>query len=324
MSSKPSLDSLASAYLGGSISAEDLLLLEELLLSNPDARREFRRLTNLDSALRDWAPICAAQAAWADAAPTSQPKRRRWQVWSAAAALVFAGLVTGFASGSLVSARSLAAREIRSISMPLANGNFESPEAPAAKGCPKEFGKWSGDFNAVVSQDQGIQAPAGHKMLRFLRADNQLTTPNSTPSISGELWQLVDLHSFRSTFGEKSATVELSALFNSAPIPEGQRYSFGISAFAFQGTPDDAAFLWKHRHDVALVSTDKEELSDNDPSTWQKLTTQFVVPPDADLILIHIRTAPKPFPHDLKSTVVFPGQYTADVSLRLLIDSPIQ
>jgi anti-sigma factor RsiW len=109
MTPTPSLDSLASTYLDGTISPEHLLLLEQMLFSDPDARRQFQRIANLDSGLREWAPICAAQSAWADAAPNAQPKPGHWQIWSAAAALVLTGLLTGFISGSRVSARVLSA-----------------------------------------------------------------------------------------------------------------------------------------------------------------------------------------------------------------------
>jgi anti-sigma factor RsiW len=71
-----SFESLTSAYLDGTISAEELASLEEILLHDPEARKSFRQIANLDSALRDWAPICAAQAAWADAAPQSVQSRR--------------------------------------------------------------------------------------------------------------------------------------------------------------------------------------------------------------------------------------------------------
>ncbi|MEI6716032.1 MAG: hypothetical protein WCO60_19965 [Verrucomicrobiota bacterium] len=321
MKPHPSFESLTSAFLDGSISPEKLTELEDLLLQDPEARKAFRQIANLDSALHDWAPICAAQAAWADAAPLSPQSRRtsRWQTWSAAAALVSAGILTGFISGSMVSGRSLTARETKSIELPLKNPNFDGPESPSLDGCPNTFGVWGGDFCVVTGAENDIHPPDGHGMLRFLRADNRTTPPN-VGSVSAEQWQVIDLRPLRNAFGGHPAKIEFSAEFNSIPMTEGPHYSFGISFYSFNGEAKDAEYLWSHRRELCLSGTEKEELNDNDPASWQKISAQIVTPPDADLVLVQVRVCPKPMPKGLKSAVEFPGQYVANSSLRLIQD----
>lgn len=319
---KPSLESLSALYLAGDLDQTGLTQLEELLSANPAARAQFRRLCNLDTALHEWAPICAAQSAWASAgeAVTPAQKRGNWMAWPAAAAIALGGIIAGFLSGSMASARMLSPKEVRSVPLPLANGNFDTPEAPSTNGLPRAFAKWGGDFCQVTNEDQGIRPPNGGRMLRFLRADNS-QSPRGEVQGTGELWQLVDLRPLREQLGNKPVKVELSALFNSTPFPEGPGFTFGVGAYAFDGDSADGAELWSRHRDSALASAGKSEPIDGDPATWQTITTQVIVPPQATVLLVAVRVNSnnrRPAP---TATVQFPGQYMANVALRLLLEN---
>ncbi len=319
---KPSLEALTSLYLAGEIDQTGLAQLEDLLRATPDARAQFRRLCNLDTGLREWAPACAAQAAWASAgeAVTPAQKRVRWIAWPAAAAIALGGLLAGFLSGSLASARALSAREARYVLLPLANGNFDGPEAPSTDGLPQAFAKWGGDFCQVTGEDQGIRPPSGGRMLRFLRADNA-QSPRGEVQGTGELWQLVDLRPLREQLGNKPAKVELSALFNSAPFPDGPGFAFGVGAYAFDGDSSNGADLWSRHRDSALATAGKSEPIDGDPATWQTITTQVLVPPEATVLLVAVRVHSTNRKTAPAATVQFPGQYMANVTLRLLLEN---
>ena len=313
------LDSLTALYLEGRLDQSQLEQLEALLDADPTARARFRQLCNLDTALNDWAPIQAAQSAWAEATESVLPaqKRNRWIAWPAAAAIALGGLLTGFLSGSLVSARALSPKEARSVPLPLVNGNFDAAQPPSTDGPPKEFAQWGGDFSRVTGEDQGIRPPNGRRMLRFLRADNA-QSPKTKGQAASELWQTIDLRPLREQLGNKPAHLELSALFNSTPIPEGRHFAFGVSAYAFQSDSGDGADLWSRHRDAALASGGKIELSDSDPATWQRITTQILVPPDATVLLVTARVGSADRLPPGSPVVEFPGQYMANVSLRLL------
>jgi hypothetical protein len=313
------LDSLTALYLEGRLDQSQLEQLEALLDADPTARARFRQLCNLDTALNDWAPIQTAQSAWAEAGESarSAQKRNRWIAWPAAAAIALGGLLTGFLSGSLVSARALSPKEARSVPLPLVNGNFDAAQPPSTDGPPKEFAQWGGDFSRVTGEDQGIRPPNGRRMLRFLRADNA-QSPKTKGQAASELWQTIDLRPLREQLGNKPAHLELSALFNSTPIPKGRHFAFGVSAYAFQSDSADGAQLWSRHRDAALASGGKIELSDSDPATWQRITTQILVPPDATVLLVTARVGSADRLPPGSPVVEFPGQYMANVSLRLL------
>ena len=83
------LDELANRYLDGTATAQEMVELNELLQSQPSARRTFAEYTNLDSALAE------QSAGWEHPKIAVKPLRRRLpQVWLAAAAcLAFALLI---------------------------------------------------------------------------------------------------------------------------------------------------------------------------------------------------------------------------------------
>jgi hypothetical protein len=158
-------------------------------------------------------------------------------------------------------------------------------------------------------------------MLRFLCADNRFT-PQDSGTVSGEVWQLVNLHPIRPSFGSKPSGVELSAHFTSGDASDSQKLAFGICAYALQGAPKDSEALWKNRRDVYLSYTDVDEVCHNEHGIWQKMSTQLLVPPDADFLMVQVRMCPRPMPKTLESAFEFPGQYVSNVPLRLLSDPP--
>jgi hypothetical protein len=74
------------AWAEGNISPEEFARLETRLREDAAARRTWRRLANLDSALRDWASRDAGLASWVPPHEASVPRRSRW-LWPVAAAV---------------------------------------------------------------------------------------------------------------------------------------------------------------------------------------------------------------------------------------------
>ncbi|MEK0445688.1 MAG: hypothetical protein RLZZ399_1009 [Verrucomicrobiota bacterium] len=319
MKTDPAFESWVTRFLEGSIDPETLRQLEDRLAKDPVARAHFRRVANLDGGLREWSAIRSAQMAWNEkgSALSGHARRSFWPGWSAAAAIALGGLLTGVLSSSLVFARTLSQREPVGVHLPLANGDFSAEITPLADGPPSRTGWWSGDFSRVCGAEQGVTPPVGNKMLRMLRADNRHTPPGGGQQ-SGEMWQLVDVSTLRSQIGSKPARIEVSAQFNSARIPPGERYTFALTAYAFDAEPEEFSELWKNQKERALSHVSKAELSDDDPKSWQRISAQLLLPSEANVLLVCVRAAAPPKSSDAHGVVTFPGQYIADVALRWL------
>jgi len=199
--------------------------------------------------------------------------------------------------------------------VPLQNADFESPDAPPPNGVPTRADLWSGDFVKIVGPERGVTPHSGGHMLRFLRADDAQTAPGA-PARASELWQLIDLRALRGTLGDETVTFQFYAWFNAAPHP-GRRYTCGVAIVACRGEATEAPNFWRHRHQVALAESDREEVLDDDPKTWQRVETQLAAPPDAELLLVQVRVSDKSAAAS-DGPSIFAAHYVDDISLRVV------
>ncbi len=134
--------------------------------------------------------------------PTLQNKKSNsWPRQGSLAAAV-AGLVVGVLSASLAWAY-VGLQSRRTIT--LLQESFESGPAPLVSGVPIEPGYWSGDYSAIVSEQQAVKPASEKKMLRFLRGDYQ---GRSIPSShSSDVFRLVDVRPYRREFADGGAVV---------------------------------------------------------------------------------------------------------------------
>lgn len=240
--------------------------------------------------------------------------------WFQAVAQLAAGLIIGAFLTSAVWAYGLPLISAATQkTLPIANGGFEDFFNPPAQGVPRSPGMWSGDFVTITSTENGIHPRSGNRMLRFLRADDAFTAPG-IHVVASELWQSVDLRPLRSMMGKGPVTVQLSAWFNAVPHP-GRRCTAGVSLGAYSEEPSAGPQLWRSRHQLSLAESEREELIDDDPETWQRVDTQVAVPPDATLLLVQIRVSDKSAePHAGASS--FSGHYADEVTLRVVDPQP--
>lgn len=203
----------------------------------------------------------------------------------------------------------------RTIDLPLANGDFEDEGGIDGEGVPGVFGKWSGDYAASVSAEDGVQPKRGQRMLRLRRAE-PLSQADRPPLVSAEQWQLVDLQPWKEQLAGGNATVEIGAWFNRRPGPTSTR-RFGVGIFGCQGPPAQAPQMWAGLgpHNPGHAGT--HLLADDDLATWERAEAQFVVPEDTDFVIVAVMAIRRPLPPNAPRE--FEGHYVDDVTLTLRV-----
>lgn len=301
--------------LDGTATAEDTDALQEALRADAAFRRQFARYANMDAALGR-GRLALVPVAQAEQAPRRSPKFG-WFQWRPAMAAA-AGIVFGILCTSVMFAyvAPLAGKAIQ-----LLQESFESGPAPMVTGVPGEAGRWSGDYSEVVGEQQGVKPASGKKMLRFLRADYEGKA--NADGYVADLYQLIDLHPYRSEFADGGAVLQFSAGFNAFKFPANEAYGCLISMHALDAetvknrTMSDRQML--NAEALAMTSSNRLML-DRNPATWQRQTAELRLPPNTEYLLIHVAVT-----HATKSQrrAVFDGHYLDDVRLVLTRRAPL-
>lgn len=287
---------LLDGYLAGTLSPADFASVQSLLRRDANARRALRDLATVETklealaagnpltqALLAPAPIRAPQSV-EDSRPTWLPRRP--------VSLAVAGMLVGLCCASAVWAMTLpSVLWSRGLPLPLVDGGFEGGDGPGDDGVPTRAGVWGGDFAERSRGHGGIVPREGAGMLRFLRAANR-QTPEAASPVAAQMWQVVDVETVRDLVGRGPVTIEVAAHFNTAESAAAGTTGFGVSVSAFEGDEADAP-AWHAQRSLALARAEKEELADGDPAAWQRIATQVVVPPEANLLLVEIRVMRK-------------------------------
>jgi hypothetical protein len=156
-------------------------------------------------------------------------------------------------------------------------------------------------------------------MLQIQRADHEGKI-HPEGSRVGNVWYLVDLRPYRSQ--SASEALELRALFrfNSTAdsAPETHDCSIAIQAvtaeFVSSGSLQNTNALIRHCLATAINRSPK---IDADPLTWQKVSTELRLPPEADFALVSFNLAARE-PKDPKEIVHFRGKYLDDLQISLV------
>jgi hypothetical protein len=294
----------------GALSPKELADLEADLRASPELRREFAEFQVLATALHDR----LRREAYA---PAPSLPRTSWikRALLRPAIGIAAGIALGIGCTTLVFAFTAAATPTtKTIPLQLVDGSFESGIPMAAFGMPAQPGHWSGDFSDIVEAENGISPAAGSRMLRFLRADNA-GKPTSTLNYVGEAAQIIDVRPYRVELRSGQASAEISAAFNSIPLPAGHKESFEVKLAAFRGDMVDGRRFWTDP-EAAFSRAQRSIVADSDPATWQRIAVQIPIPEDTDFIMIQCATVRRE-PRLTEGVATFAGQYVDDVEVTL-------
>jgi hypothetical protein len=251
----------------------------------------------------------------------TQPQSRakaRWFSWRPVT-MAAAGLVFGLLSASMVFG--FAGRSLEKVAL-LLQESFESGPAPLVTGVPQELNQWSGDFSEIVGAQQGVKPKDGRRMVRLLRSDFEGIT-SSKPTRQGDLMRVVDERSFLREASGGEAVITLSALFNTATLPDSESYDGVVTLWAHGArfTTEENLMEDALAHSVGMCRP-----LDRDPATWQNVSTRLLLPPGTEMVLLKISFRPKPESGESLSPqsahVTFAGHFVDDVRASVSIRKP--
>ncbi len=308
-------NTLLHAYLDGTLSPLQKLELEQALRDSVEHRAQFWKQTELHGQLRG---VSENEALWRGLEQASEiqmvsSRSRSWFCNPLAAAA--AGFVLClFCTSSVRAYMGQWVSKVRPL--PMANGGFEE-QTKIEDGVPTVVGVWSGDYSRVVGAENGVTPYQGGKMLRFVRANNELSDPRATRNV-GEIHQIIDLRPFHADLATGKAQVEISARFAAGTQDSG--YYFSLQAISFQGPIEWAVEAWNGRDRYGRTAAERvvEASWPAGRPAWQKLQLNLPVLTGTDFLILHgaVTRLPKP----KEGVVEFPAHYMDDVTAQLRIN----
>jgi hypothetical protein len=191
--------------------------------------------------------------------------------------------------------------------------SFESGIVPGVAGMPQTAAVWSGDYAELSAGQQGVNPATGKQMLRFLRGD---FAGRSIPdSFSSDVFYLVDVRPYRAEFADGSAVVQLTALFNAAARQTDDPAHCALTIFALDAESATDPGLVLSRDSLAYSRSSRVWL-DDDLRSWQRVSNELRVPPDAEFLMIRIGVSYNP-KHQGSREGRFSGHFADEVNLIL-------
>lgn len=242
-------------------------------------------------------------------------RRASWGSWRPITAAA-AGLALGLFSATLVLGYVVPSLQTR---IELFSDGFESGAAPLADGKqPMDVGHWSGDYTELTGAVGKVKPASGKQMLRFVRADYE--GQHLPESFSSDSFRLLDLRPHKKEFGEGTAVVRLSALFNGDLSAAEGPFSCVLKLYAldadFVKERQSGAFTGSIRERMLANSSSTRVRLDANPATWQKAGNELRLPPETDFLMIQVGMS-----NDSKSKTeprdAFPAHYVDRVQVVL-------
>lgn len=326
------LATLIDGWLDDAASLEDIAEMESLLLESAEARREFWRRAAFHGQVHEAARMKFASLPSEASVGRRLRARTRWGSllqasgpWLAGS-LLLATVAAGFGAGA--ASLALAYSDKTGEAIPPARlvhfESFESNTDPERQYIPSRIDIWGGDETLVIqdAEDAGISAKSGASMLRFV--SSHPATENYRANAS-EIWRFIDVAALRDEAGTESLDIEFSAWFNSVASKAGQRPHGGLSIVATNVPPAEwNQTLWEetspfdHRQTVAwrqpLATAAAKKRLDDDPASWQPVTTILAVPQEAKFLLLHCYVVD--YGVAAPDEDRFPGQFVDDIEVR--------
>lgn len=195
----------------------------------------------------------------------------------------------------------------------LLHESFESGIAPAVAGMPRDLGGWGGDYSELATGPPELTPATGKQMLRFIRGDFEgRPIPES---FSSDVFRLVDVRPYRTELADGTAVVQLTALFNTSANREHDPAYCALTIFALDSQAAHDPNLVLSRDSLAYSRSSRVWL-DGDLTSWQRVSNELRVPPDADFLMIRIGISYDAH-HQGSREGRFAGHFADDVDLIL-------
>ena len=307
-------DLLFSRVCDGLASAEEISALHRLLSTDTGALDAWLRYNALHQELASGAAMQGLQvlSSPVKSRVAASPQRRFWSQWRPLTSAA-AGITIGLFAASMVWAYVV---PLTSKTITLLEDGFESDTPSLATRVPLEPGIWRGDHADIVAEEQGIKPLAGHKMLRFLRADHDGKARVAGNHIA-DVYQLIDVRQFRHEFADGSAVAQASASVNATAFPVGEKYGCAISIYALDAetVPDSAAKIGTAlTNEANAMARSGHTKLDRDPTQWQQLSTELRLPPNTEFLVVRLHITQG---FDSTGNATFTGSYADEVKVTL-------
>lgn len=174
---------------------------------------------------------------------------------------------------------------------------------------PTGYGYWDGDPASRITASDGITPLDGQYMLKF----NYATYGGAAIYDASEVVQLVDLVPYMDLVRSGRASASAAAYFNRVLGDSQTDTLFGVSIFAMRGNP--ALFGISHGTADELARIRGAFITDGDPSTWQKATSDLALPSTTDYLAVLVE-AVENVTNDLTGAE-FDGHYADLVTLSI-------
>ncbi len=308
---------LVDLYLDGVLPESEQALLFQRLETDPEALVYLASRTQLNVDLRRSFKRRKLQQTAVAGAATSTVRQPRfvWLSWRPLTAAA-AGIVLGMFCTSMLFAYAVPRLQpLVNHALALANAGFEESVAPTPDGVPVRYALWSGDFAEIVEAQQGIRPREGRRMLRFLRSDSTVS-PEPEKNFHGNLYQVVDMRSYRNEIADGQASVDWSAWFNWVPGDGEKGMKFMTSVWAFTGDTSILPVNWKDHLYLETAKNSRTINVDDTPQQWRQIAGRMIVPPDTDFLVIELKAMPNS-PAQGVGPYRFSGCFADDVQLIL-------
>lgn len=169
----------------------------------------------------------------------------------------------------------------------LTNPGFEVFES-TSHGLPAQLGDWRGDDSFVTGATLGVAPHQGAQMLQFSGTE---PVGGSLQETASSVWQLVDVTQYASDIAAGRLFADLEYYANrvrpeieepTLPPTDDTLFSAGILPLA--GTP--ASFPQSVINLLAMSTG--QLISDDDPATWERVSTSLQVPPGTTHLAIRL------------------------------------
>lgn len=323
------------AYLDGTIDANALETLQDLLRRDADARRILRQFATIDTKLEKLATGDAESLLLlgprSPRGPRHEPALLSWNTAAAAAT----GAILALACMPILFAYVPAAFGGRRLI--LLRQSFESGPAPRTDGMPIVPDVWGGDYSQVVGLQPGLRPADGSRMLQILRADHEGKPP--CVGYMGDVYRILDLRDHQPLLAEGDAAIVVEAAFASPAAARTGRYRCGIwlettaALPASGGEPELAGILAAERDSLRAAGAKTEPLIGYSPASahrtlvfpgqvadWQRLRVAMPVSPGTCYVIIKLEVTDSEAVEESpdSSNVHFPGQYLDDIRVTLV------
>ncbi|MEW4564469.1 hypothetical protein AB1K70_18155 [Bremerella sp. JC770] len=321
------LDQLISGFLDDTLSPQEKVEFESLMMRSEAARARFWELAEVHGLMSQAMVNLSVddRGDWKVETRSTGLSTTDTSLWREASSLYRrrksgVALVGGVLLGVLFSVFSLPVRGMpqQPKLTPLTAESFETGIAPAVVGIPTTVDNWSGDFTNVVASRDGLTPVDGDKMLQILRADYQ-GKPEPDGSYCGDLYRLIDVRSLAKQVATGDTVVRASAMFNMTAQPQHENFRHNVSIMAV--TSDlianenlfDAATIVEY----SLASASRQSLRlDNDPQTWELSECELRLPPETEYVMVYVAISYGHSKNDLRR-ITFPGHFIDDIRVSL-------